>query len=175
MSRPTRARLGHLTGARVVVVCGVLFLLLLLVMAFAVSVGAEGIDLLDALRSGPGTAAGDILFVARIPRLLLAAIAGAALAATGVAFQALLRNPLADPYVLGVSAGAALGGTIAIALGIGGTILGAATLPLAAFVGAAGTVLVLYGLARISNRVSTHTLLLTGVVFNAFSSAAIMF
>src|SRR5258705_13440960 len=113
MSRPTRARLGPLAGARVVVVCGVLFLLLLLVMAFAVSVGAEGIDLLDALRSGPGTAAGDILFVARIPRLLLAAIAGAALAATGVAFQALLRNPLADPYVLGVSAGAALRGALA--------------------------------------------------------------
>jgi len=174
MSAPG-ARLGHLTAARVVTVCGGLFLLLLLTMVFAVSVGAEGIDIIEAIREGPGSIAGDILFVARIPRLLLAAIAGAALAATGVAFQALLRNPLADPYVLGVSAGAALGGTIAISIGLGGTIIGAATLPIAAFAGAAGTVLVLYGLARISNRVSTHTLLLTGVVFNAFSSAAIMF
>jgi iron complex transport system permease protein len=105
----------------------------------------------------------------------LAAIAGGALAATGVAFQALLRNPLADPYILGVSGGAALGGTAAIAAGLGAGALGAAFLPLAAFAGAAGSVILLYGLSRIAGRVSTTTLLLTGVVFNAFAAAVIMF
>ena len=168
-------RVRPLTWSRVVVVCGALVLVLFAVCALSASLGPEGIDLLDALRSGPGTPGGDILFVARVPRLILAAIVGAALAAAGVAFQALLRNPLADPYVLGVSAGAALGVTLAVAFGLGATVLGAATMPVAAFIGALGTVLMLYGLARASQRISTNTLLLTGVVFNAFAGAVIMF
>jgi iron complex transport system permease protein len=167
--------LRHLTLARVLLVCGVLLVVLAASMLVSLVFGTEGIDLFAAWQSGEGTAAGDILFVARLPRLALAAIAGAALAATGVAFQALLRNPLADPYVLGVSAGAALGGTVAVAAGLGATALGAAALPLASFVGAAASVTLLYALARASNRVSTQTLLLTGVVFNAFSGAVILF
>lgn len=169
------ARLGHLTAARVVAVCAVLGGLLVLSLLLSVSLGPEGVDLLAVLDGERGSVAADIILQVRLPRLCLAAIAGAALAATGVAFQALLRNPLADPYILGVSAGAALGGSIAVAFGLGATVLGAATLPVWAFAGAIGTVFILYGLARVSNRVSTHTLLLTGVVFNAFSGAAIMY
>jgi iron complex transport system permease protein len=171
MSPPLR----HLSGTRVLAVSGALALLLGLAALLCLGIGPEGIDLLEALRGGPGTEAGDILLVARLPRVLLALIAGGALAGAGVAFQALLRNPLADPYILGVSGGAALGGTVAIAAGLGAGALGAAVLPVAAFAGAVLSVLLLYGLARVSGRVSVYTLLLTGVVFNAFAAAIIMF
>jgi iron complex transport system permease protein len=160
---------------RVLAVSGGLFLLVVASMVLSITVGAEGIDLLDALRS-PGSAAGNILFVVRLPRVILATIVGAALAASGASFQALLRNPLADPYILGVSGGAALGGTVAIAAGIGWDAPGgAALLPLSAFIGAVLSVLLLYSLSRIGRRVSTYTLLLTGVVFNAFAASLITF
>jgi iron complex transport system permease protein len=167
--------LRHLTGLRVLAVSGALSLLLGLTALLGLSVGPQGIDLLDALREGPGSIGGDILLVARLPRVLLGLIVGGALAGAGVAFQALLRNPLADPYILGVSGGAALGGTLAIAAGLGAGALAAAVLPLAAFAGAVLSVLLLYGLARMGGRLSVYTLLLTGVVFNALAAAIIMF
>ena len=92
----------------------------------------------------------------------------------GVLFQALLRNPLADPFILGISGGAALGGISMLAFGaaIG---LGQAAVPFAAFAGAIVTTLLLFGITGFGGRVSTTGLLLTGVVFNAFASAAIVF
>lgn len=120
------------------------------------------------------SAAGDIVRRVRVPRVLLAALVGASLAVAGVLFQALLRNPLADPYVLGVSGGAALGGIAALTLGAS-LPLGGAAVPLAAFAGAVLATLLLYAIANVRGFVSTTHLLLTGVVFNAFASAGIVF
>ena len=92
----------------------------------------------------------------------------------GVAFQALLRNPLADPFILGVSGGAALGGVLVLAVG-GGLGLGYAAVPPASFAGAILTLVLLLAVAGREGRLSPTTLLLTGVVFNAFASAAIVF
>ncbi len=111
----------------------------------------------------------------RLPRTLLACLVGMALSAVGVAFQALLRNPLADPFIMGVSGGAALGGTLALA--IAGGLLGGGLLlqAPAAFLGAVAATLLVYRLGRVAGRVDTTTVLLVGVVFNAFASAVIMF
>jgi iron complex transport system permease protein len=92
----------------------------------------------------------------------------------GVLYQALLRNPLADPFVLGISGGAALGGVAVIGLGAQAG-LGYAAVPPAAFAGAAATTLLLFAVAGARGRLSGTTLLLTGVVFNAIASAAIVF
>jgi iron complex transport system permease protein len=121
--------------------------------------------------SGP---AADIVWRVRLPRVVLGALVGAALACSGVLFQALLRNPLADPFVLGVSGGAALGGILALSLA-GPLGLGYAAVPPAAFAGAMGTTLLLYAIAGSRARFSPTQLLLTGVVFNAFASAGIVF
>jgi len=120
---------------------------------------------------GPAT---DIVLAVRLPRVLLAVGVGACLSVAGVLFQALLRNPLADPYVLGVSGGAALGGIAVLSLGarIG---LGYAAVPPAAFAGAVAATVLLYALAGLRGRTSPTSLLLTGVVFNALSSALIVF
>lgn len=110
----------------------------------------------------------------RLPRITLSAIIGSGLALSGVVFQALLRNPLAEPYILGVSSGGSLGAIIAIILGIG-SIRGISTLPLFAFIGSLSTMFFVYSIARVGGRVPTHTLLLAGVIVNAFFSAVIMF
>lgn len=116
----------------------------------------------------------EIVLQIRLPRALLAAIVGAGLATAGALLQALLQNPLADPYVLGISGGAALAGVAALALG-GGLWLGGSTVPLVAFAGALGASLLLYAIAAAGGRAPAHSLLLTGVVFNAFASSLIVF
>jgi len=116
----------------------------------------------------------DILMKVRLPRVLIACVVGAGLALAGVVFQALLRNPLAEPYILGVSSGGSLGAVIAIILGIS-SIKGLSTLPFFAFLGALSTMFLVYSIARIGGRVPTHTLLLAGVIVNAFFAAIIMF
>ncbi len=116
----------------------------------------------------------EIVVEIRLPRALLAALVGAGLATAGALLQALLQNPLADPYVLGISGGAALGGVAALALG-GGLWLGAAAVPVVAFAGALGASLLLYAVAPAGGRAPAHSLLLTGVVFNAFASSLIVF
>jgi iron complex transport system permease protein len=124
-------------------------------------------------RDAPGPAR-DIVLHIRLPRTGLAMLVGASLAVSGVVFQALLRNPLADPFVLGVSGGAALGGIAALSFG---AVLGFGyeVVPIAAFAGALLTTSLLYLIAGVGGRVSATNLLLTGVVFNAFASAAIVF
>ena len=102
-----------------------------------------------------------ILLEARLPRVLLGAVAGGGLAMVGVAFQAVLRNPLAEPYVLGVSGGAALGATLAILPGVtGATMLGASVVPLAALVGGLAATALVYGLARGGAGMSATSMLL---------------
>jgi iron complex transport system permease protein len=116
----------------------------------------------------------DIVLGIRLPRVLLAALVGASLSTAGVIFQALLRNPLADPFILGVSGGAALAGIAMLSLG-GAIGLGYWAVPPAAFAGCLLTTLLLSLVAGRGSRVSATGLLLTGVVFNAFASAAIVF
>jgi iron complex transport system permease protein len=117
-----------------------------------------------------------IYFIARLPRTLAAAIVGGLLAAAGVVFQALLRNPLACPYTLGVSAGAALGAVLAITLNWSLPVLGVSAIPAAAFVGSVTAVGIVYALAQARHRgLSTTVLLLAGVTLNALLSALILF
>jgi iron complex transport system permease protein len=117
-----------------------------------------------------------ILLVARLPRTLAAALVGSTLASAGVVFQALLRNPLATPFTLGVSAGASLGAMLVITFGWTLAIGGLSPVPVASFAGALGAVAVVYGLARARHEgLSTNVLLLAGVTMNAFFSAVILF
>lgn len=141
-------------------------LLLVAVSMFGLAFGSTRLDFSDVL-------AMDIVVQARLPRVLFAGIVGAALACAGAVFQAVLRNPLADPYILGVSGGAALGGSVMVALGA----VSSLGTPAAAFAGAIGSLAVLFFAAQImpGGRMSTYVLLLTGVIFNAFASAIIMF
>jgi iron complex transport system permease protein len=116
-----------------------------------------------------------IFFVARLPRVLAAALVGSALAASGVILQALLRNPLATPFTLGVSAGAALGAMLVLVLGGAMASLSWASVPAASFVGALAAVGVVYLLAAGRHRgFSTGVLLLAGVTLNSFLSALIL-
>ncbi|MCH2172579.1 iron ABC transporter permease [Myxococcota bacterium] len=168
--RPTLVRW---TGVLVVLV-----IVLALALGLALASGPSAIALsqvLAALSGGevePATA--DIVLRVRLPRAALAMGVGASLSVSGVLFQALLRNPLADPYVLGVSGGAALGGIVVLSLGAG-VGLGYQAVPPAAFVGAVATAVLLFAVAGGRGRLSATHLLLTGVVFNAFASAAIVF
>jgi iron complex transport system permease protein len=114
-----------------------------------------------------------IFLLARLPRALAAALVGGTLAAAGVVFQGLLRNPLATPYTLGVSAGASLGAMLAITFGASLPVVGVAGASLA---GALAAVLVVYALASARHHgLSTTVLLLAGVTLNAFFSALILF
>lgn len=127
----------------------------------------------EAVTSSGST--GVIILHLRLPRLLLAFLVGGSLAGVGVVLQALLRNPLADPYVLGISSGAALGAAVAVLWGVGTTILAVWTLPAFAFAGGLVSILLVYRIAETYGRLPVHTLLLAGVILNAVFSALIMF
>ena len=117
-----------------------------------------------------------IFFIARLPRAIAGALVGASLAGAGVVLQALLRNPLATPFTLGVSAGASLGAILVITLGMPLTLLGSAAVPLASFAGALGALAIVYFLATIRRQgLSTLVLLLAGVTLNSLFSAIILF
>jgi iron complex transport system permease protein len=113
-----------------------------------------------------------------LPRIILAIFVGASLSVAGTSFQALLRNPLADPYVLGVSSGAALGAVLALIiephLAVPAS-LAALFTPLGAFLGAAATIAAVYFLGRREGQIDSSTLLLAGIVSASFLSAIIMF
>jgi len=111
----------------------------------------------------------------RLFRILLAVIAGASLATSGVIFQGLLRNPLADPYLLGVSSGASFGAVLSLTLGLGSLRFGIELLPVFAFIGGLSTVILVYNLSRTKDKVPVQTLLLAGVVVGAVFSSLVMF
>jgi iron complex transport system permease protein len=150
--------------------------LLLLTVALGVLVGAEPVSLARAVRDA-GSLDRTLLLDIRLPRVALAALSGGGLALVGAAFQALLRNPLAEPYVLGVSGGAALGATSVLALGLDAAgVMGALLVPAAAFAGGLGATLLVYGVARGARAgVSGASILLAGVMVNAIAAAAITF
>jgi iron complex transport system permease protein len=170
-ARPIRSRLALTIGgfgALAIVTCVV-----------APLVGSSPINLRRALDSSIPFATNvdaQILFIARLPRVLAGALVGAALAASGVVFQALLRNPLATPFTLGVSAGASLGAMLVIILG-GSLAIGVwSSVPAASLAGAGVAAAIVYALANGPRRVmSTTVLLLAGVTLNAFFSALIVF
>lgn len=144
-----------------------LMLLALTVLGFLISLssGSAGLGIGEVLRQLLQPDAGlqnQILFDLRIPRSVAAFVTGALLAMSGVIMQVLLRNPLADPYILGISGGAAVAALAAILLG-----LGAYWISQAAFIGALLSVLIVFGLARSSHRWSATRLILTGVVVSA--------
>jgi iron complex transport system permease protein len=117
-----------------------------------------------------------IFFVARLPRVLAAALVGSALALAGVVFQALLRNPLASPDTLGVSAGASLGAMLAITFNVDVSFFGVSAVPLASFTGSLGALLIVYGLSVVRRGgTSTMVLLLGGVTLTALLSAVMGF
>ena len=153
--------------------------LLVLVMLLCSLIGPQAISL-KAVVSGPTNPTApnpdyEIFVRVRVPRIILAALVGAALASAGVIFQALLRNPLADPYILGISSGAGLGVILAVISGVGWTLWGRSPVAVFAFVGALGTVWLVWGIGRITGKYHVTGLLLAGVVVNAFLSAMIMF
>jgi iron complex transport system permease protein len=151
---------------------------LAVVMLICSLVGTESISI-KALFNGAGTQESvnpdyEIFFKVRLPRIILACLVGAALACSGVVFQALLRNPLADPYILGISSGAGLGVIIAVISGLD-WILGRSPVAFFAFAGALGTVWLVWFIGRLTGKFHVTGLLLAGVVVNAFFSAVIMF
>jgi iron complex transport system permease protein len=111
----------------------------------------------------------------RLPRVFLGFVVGCSLASVGVILQALLRNPLADPYILGVSSGSALGVSLAILFGIGSTAWAVPILPVSGFIGGLLALFVLYHMSATSDRLPVHSVLLAGVILNAIFSALIMF
>lgn len=116
-----------------------------------------------------------ILLDVRLPRIYVALLAGFALASAGVVFQALLRNPLADPFVIGVSSGAAVGAVIGMSLKFPVSWLGFSSIPVFSFLGGLGTIILIFTIAQTKGRIQSTTLLLAGVIVNAFFSAVIMF
>jgi len=157
----------------------VALLVMVAVMIVCSLIGPQPISLKAAMA---GTSAGlganpdyEILVHFRLPRILLAVIVGAALASAGVVLQAILRNPLAEPYILGISSGAGLGVIIAIISGLSWSLWGQSAVAVFAFVGALGTVCLVWAIGHFTAKSQVTSLLLAGVVVNAFFSAVIMF
>ena len=149
-------------------------LVLLLAMLLGISCGMVSVpvpELLSILGGNSGSVLHEtVVLKIRLPRVLFAALVGASLSVSGGAFQAVLRNPLADPYILGVSGGAALGSVVAMTLGGQSPLV----LPLAAFCGALLSLVLVYVVAR-ANQSSTYTLILAGVMVGSFASALLLF
>ncbi len=141
------------------------------------SSGWGPLQILAALGDGLDANQRLILVEARLPRVLFGLLVGAALACSGAVFQAILRNPLADPYILGVSGGAALGGTLVVAFGASFGVLAGVPVAVASFAGALGAIAViaLVGSWTPGGRTGAYVLLLSGVIFNAFAGAIITF
>src|SRR5687768_10475296 len=155
---------SRLAGALLLLVA-----LLAVATALGVSLGATQLSWSDII-SGEEPARTIFLRI-RLPRVLVAVLVGAALAMAGVTFQTLLRNPLADPFILGVSGGAACGAAVSTALGLG-RVPGA--VQLIAFAGAIGATAAVFALARRRDHTDPTRLLLSGLVLNAFFSAVIL-
>jgi iron complex transport system permease protein len=160
---------------RLLAVTLVLGLVLLAAICLGLAAGSTGFGILQIFKTLGGSAdhslMNDIIWRLRFPRVLLAALLGATLSLGGMVFQALLRNPLAEPYILGISGGSAIGAIIGILLGL-------ARFPgvwLSAFAGSLATLAMLYVMASGRTMLRGNSLLLSGVMVNAFCSAVILF
>src|SRR4030066_339892 len=171
-----------LTLKKVLLISALLSLILILVAIFSIMVGSVKVEphrsisiLLQSILGlkGAGTETEKTIILSlRVPRALLAGLVGAGLSVSGAIFQALLRNPLADPYILGVSSGAAVGAIIAILMGLSTLSFG---LPLISFGGAILTIMGVFYFGKQNGKIHPNTLLLAGVIIGSFLSALIMF
>ena len=167
---------------------GGLLLLLVIVVIWAAAVGSVSVPISqsakivlaklpfvnkDKLLEGIPRANKLIIWDIRLPRVLLAGLVGGGLASAGVVMQALFRNPLADPQVLGISSGAAFGAAIAIAFGITFTVMGISSIWMFAFIGAILTMLLVFRVARIATSRSITGILLAGIACSSMLTAAI--
>jgi len=153
----------------------VIVLLCFWVVVLAPFIGPEIISWRDILFGGADETTKRIFWMIRLPRVLLAFVAGAGLAASGTCFQAMFRNPLATPFTLGISSGAAFGAAIYVWLDVSFSLGGVSGASVFALLGALGTVALVYGLTQVGTGFSTSTLLLAGVAVNFFFSSLIMF
>jgi iron complex transport system permease protein len=170
-----------LTLKRLLWTCGALAVVLLACMVLALNLGAVPISVIDLVLNLGRVAIGQsdqlpteyrlIVFDLRLPRILLGILVGAALSVSGASFQAMLRNPLADPFILGVSSGAAVGSILATLIAPRFTLI----TPLGAFLGAITTIAAVYFLGRREGELDSTTLLLGGVISASFLSAIVMF
>lgn len=170
-----------LTPRRILFTCAGLCGVLFVVGVISLRMGAYPISIRDIVTTLFNAASGrreeipvefwQVVFGLRLPRIALGILVGASLSTAGAGFQALLRNPLADPYVLGVSSGAALGAIISLILAPHT----AGAIQIAAFIGAASTIAAVYFLGRRGGQLDSPTLLLAGIVAASFLSAIIMF
>jgi len=171
-----------LTLKKVLFISSLLTFLLVLIILLSITTGSVKVGpfrsisiLVQAVLGleGPGTETEKTIVLSlRVPRALLAGLVGAGLSVSGAIFQAFLRNPLADPYILGVSSGSAVGAIVAILIGLGTLSFG---LPLASFIGALLTILIVFYFGRQEGKIHPNTLLLAGVIVSSFLSALIMF
>jgi iron complex transport system permease protein len=141
-----------------------LLVLLLAAMLAACLLGSVYIPIQELSKS-------DIFWQIRLPRIILSALIGLLLSVSGVILQGILRNPLADPYILGISAGGAVGAAVAIALGLQFYWLGMSSVPLFALLSALLAVYIVYKLSKVAGRSTAETLILAGVALSAFCAA----
>jgi iron complex transport system permease protein len=166
-----------LTARSLIVTLAVLLLSIVALIVFATAIGSEHVSVEAIVKIATGRAAEVtpeervIISAIRLPRVLMAVVVGAALSVAGAAYQALLRNPLADPYILGVSTGGALGAIVATVFAESVQV----SRPLAAFAGATITIAVVYALGQSRQGGSTERLILAGVIVNALLSSAVIF
>jgi iron complex transport system permease protein len=160
-----------------------LYVLLFLFLTgfLSIAVGAIFIPLPDVWRVLTGqypqnvSQAATIILALRLPRTVLVLLTGAALGGSGAAYQGLFRNPLADPYLIGVASGAGLGAVLAMSVQWPHSFWGLLAVPVAAFIGAFVTVFIVYALARIGKTLPTTNLILAGVAFSSFATAVTSF
>lgn len=139
-----------------------------------VSIGSVNIPLEVLWNKAADETAANILWKIRMPRVMLAGLVGASLAIAGAAFQGLLKNPLADPYTLGVSSGASVGAVMTLFFGISIPVVGIYALPTFSMIGAIITMIAVMSFARLVDRsLKMETLILTGVIFSSFLGSLI--
>ncbi|WP_146552951.1 iron ABC transporter permease [Rummeliibacillus sp. SL167] len=139
-----------------------------------ISIGSVEVPISTLWNTGADETATNILWKIRMPRVILAGLVGAALAIAGAAFQGLLKNPLADPYTLGVSSGASVGAVVTLFFGITTPILGIYTLPIFSMIGALVSLFIVLGFAKLVDRMmKMETLILTGIIVSSFLSSII--
>jgi iron complex transport system permease protein len=165
-----------LTPAKVIALSAIMLAVLAAVILISLSLGTADVSFKNIMDILSGTMPADdpvrlIIFRIRLPRIMLAGVVGFALSLGGVVFQAILRNPLADPFVLGVSSGSAFGAVLAIFLGLGFSL----GVPVMSFAGALFTIYLVMMIGARKIGVESSTILLTGVIINAFFTAIIMF
>ncbi len=143
-------------------------------IVLGVTVGTVSISPVVLWNPASDAAAANILWNIRMPRVVLAGLVGAALAIAGAAFQGLLKNPLADPYTLGVSSGASVGAVMTLFFGISLPFLGTFTLPVMSMIGALLTMFMVMGFAKLVDRsMKMETVILTGIIFSSFLGSII--